>query len=204
MNRIMAINTELIFKGDSDLIPAIIQDDKTLKVLMLGYMNREAYNKTIEAGRVTFYSRSRRRLWTKGESSNNYLNVKSIEADCDNDTLLIRADPSGPVCHTGTISCFNNEQTEGFFGKLTQVIQQRHEEMPEGSYTTTLFEKGAERISKKVGEEASEVIIEAIRGDKKRLVYEAGDLIYHLLVLLELYGLSISDIENELYSRHAK
>lgn len=204
MNRIMAINTELIFKGDSDLIPVIIQDDKTLKVLMLGYMNREAYNKTIEAGRVTFYSRSRRRLWTKGESSNNYLNVISIEADCDNDTLLIRADPAGPVCHTGTISCFNNEQTEGFFGKLTQVIQQRHEEMPEGSYTTTLFEKGAERISKKVGEEASEVIIEAIRGDKKRLVYEAGDLIYHLLVLLELYGLSISDVEKELYSRHGK
>lgn len=200
----MTINTELIFKGDSDLVPAVIQDDKTLKVLMLGYMNREAYIKTIEEGRVTFFSRSRQRLWTKGESSNNYLSVISIEADCDNDTLLIRADPAGSVCHTGSNSCFNNEQTEGFLGKLTQVVQKRHIEMPQGSYTTALFEKGAERISKKVGEEAAEVIIEAIKGDKKRLVYEAGDLIYHLFVLLELYGLSIGDIEKELWGRHPK
>lgn len=200
----MKIDTELIFKQDSDLIPAVIQDDKTLKVLMLGYMNRDAYKKTVEEGRVTFFSRSRQRLWTKGESSNNFLKVKSIEADCDNDTLLVRADPAGPVCHTGSNSCFNNELSEGFLGKLTQVIKERHKEMPQGSYTTTLFEKGAERISKKVGEEAAEVIIEAIKGDKKRLVYEAGDLIYHLLVLLELYGLSISDIEKELYSRHSE
>lgn len=200
----MKIDAELIFKEDSDLIPAVIQDDKTLKVLMLGYMNRDAYKKTVEEGQVTFFSRSRQRLWTKGESSNNFLIVKSIEADCDNDTLLVRADPAGPVCHTGSKSCFNNEQTEGFLGKLTQVIKERHNDMPQGSYTTTLFEKGAERISKKVGEEAAEVIIEAIKGDKKRLEYEAGDLIYHLLVLLELYGLSISDIEKELYSRHSE
>ena len=200
----MNTDTELIFKDASVLVPAVIQDDKTLKVLMLGYMNRESYEKTIEEGRVTFFSRSRQRLWTKGESSSNYLHVRSIESDCDNDTLLIRVDPAGPVCHTGSNTCFNNEKAEGFIGRLHQVIRERHIQMPAGSYTTSLFEKGAERISKKVGEEAAEVIIEAIKGDKKRLVYEAGDLIYHLLVLLELYGLSISDIEKELYSRHAK
>lgn len=200
----MNIDTALIFKDASDLVPAVIQDDKTFKVLMLGYMNRESYEKTIEEGRVTFFSRSRKRLWTKGESSSNYLYVRSIEADCDNDTLLIRVDPAGPVCHTGSNTCFNNETAEGFIGRLQHVIKERHIQMPAGSYTTSLFEKGAERISKKVGEEAAEVIIEAIKGDKKRLVYEAGDLIYHLLVLLELYGLSISDIEKELYSRHSK
>lgn len=200
----MNIDIELIFKDASGLVPAVIQDDKTLKVLMLGYMNRESYHKTIEEGRVTFFSRSRQRLWTKGESSSNYLHVRSIEADCDNDTLLIRVDPAGPVCHTGSCTCFNNDKEEGFIGRLQQVIRERHTQMPAGSYTTSLFEKGAERISKKVGEEAAEVIIEAIKGDKKRLVYEAGDLIYHLLVLLELYGLSISDIEKELYSRHSE
>lgn len=200
----MNIDRELIFKDASDLVPAVIQDDKTLKVLMLGYMNRESYEKTIEEGRVTFFSRSRQRLWTKGESSSNYLYVRSIETDCDNDTLLIRVDPAGPVCHTGSNTCFNNEKSEGFIGKLQQVIRERHIQMPAGSYTTSLFEKGAERICKKVGEEAAEVIIEAIKGDKKRLVYEAGDLIYHLLVLMELYGLSISDIEKELYSRHSE
>ncbi|EKD30739.1 MAG: Phosphoribosyl-ATP pyrophosphatase /phosphoribosyl-AMP cyclohydrolase [uncultured bacterium] len=200
----MNIDKELIFKNASDLVPAVIQDDNTFKVLMLGYMNRESFEKTVEDGRVTFFSRSRQRLWTKGESSSNYLYVRSIETDCDNDTLLIRVDPAGPVCHTGSNTCFNNETTEGFIGRLQQVIRERHIQMPAGSYTTELFEKGAERISKKVGEEAAEVIIEAIKGDKKRLVYEAGDLIYHLLVLLELYGLSISDIEKELYSRHSK
>lgn len=191
-----------IFRDDDVLLPAIIQDDKTLKVLMLGYMNRESYELSIASGLVTFFSRSRKRLWTKGESSGNYLSIVSIDVDCDQDTLLVRVTPAGPVCHTGRVSCFGGRDSEGFTGRLSQIIGERHINLPSDSYTTSLFNSGAERICKKVAEEAAETIIEAIKGDKKRLVYESADLIYHLIVLLEFYGLSLSDIEEELYSRN--
>ncbi|MDP3436659.1 MAG: bifunctional phosphoribosyl-AMP cyclohydrolase/phosphoribosyl-ATP diphosphatase HisIE [Bacteroidales bacterium] len=193
---------DIVFKNETDLIPAVIQDDKTLKVLMLGYMNRESYELSVASGLVTFFSRSRKRLWIKGESSGNYLKIVTIEKDCDQDTLLVRVNPAGPVCHTGSVSCFGGRDSEGFTGRLTQIIGERHLNMPPDSYTTSLFNSGADRICKKVAEEAAETIIEAIKGDKKRLVYESADLIYHLIVLLEFYGLSLSDIEEELYSRN--
>ena len=144
------------------LVPAIIQDDNTRQVLMLGYMNEEAYDKTVAEGRVTFFSRTKNRLWTKGETSGNFLNVKSIVKDCDDDTLLIRVVPVGPVCHKGTKTCFGGRENEGFIGELQSVIQQRHREMPEGSYTTKLFTKGVKKIAQKVGEEAVETVIEAV------------------------------------------
>lgn len=189
-------------KSCEGLVPAIIQDDSTLQVLMLGYMNAEAYDKTVAEGRVTFYSRTKGRLWTKGETSGNFLNVKSIAKDCDSDTLLIRVVPVGPVCHTGSKTCFNGRENEGFIGYLQSVIQQRHRDMPEGSYTTKLFTKGANKIAQKVGEEAVESVIEAVAGNNPALVYEASDLVYHLLVLLENQGLSIADLEEELARRH--
>ena len=189
-------------KQADGLIPAIIQDARTLRVLMLGYMNREAYEKSLAEGRVTFYSRTRRRLWTKGETSGNYLHVKSIAKDCDADTLLIRVVPAGPVCHTGSKTCFGGRENEGFIGLLQSVIRQRHRDMPEGSYTTKLFTKGAAKIAQKVGEEAVETVIEAVANNNPDLVYEASDLIYHLLVLLENQGLSIADLEEELAKRH--
>lgn len=196
--------------GDG-LIPAIIQDDRTLKVLMLGFMNREALDKSLAESKVTFFSRSKGRLWTKGESSGNYLNIVSVKADCDNDTLLIRVIPDGPTCHRGTVSCFDPEVAEGesvpgadegFIRYLQSVIKQRHREMPEGSYTTYLFNKGVNKIAQKVGEEAVETVIEAIDGNIPRFIYESSDLIYHLLVLVEQMGLSISDLETELRTRH--
>ena len=189
-------------KSPDDLVPAIIQDYRTLKVLMLGYMNREAFDKTVAEGRVTFYSRSRQTLWTKGETSGNFLNVKEMFLDCDADTLLIKAEPIGPTCHRGTTSCFDTEDSEGFLYMLEDIIRQRHEQMPEGSYTTKLFIKGVKAISKKVGEEASESIIEAVDGNRSRFIYEASDLIYHLLVLMEQMGVSLSDMERELAQRH--
>jgi len=195
---------EIVFKNETDLIPAVIQDDKSLKVLMLGYMNRDSFDRSVECGLVTFYSRSKGRLWTKGETSGNYLKIKSIDTDCDSDALLIRVDPAGPVCHTGTVSCFKGRDSEGFVKRLESVIKQRHAEMPSGSYTTSLFNSGVEKICKKLGEEASETIIEVVKGDKKRVVYESSDLIYHLLVLLEYCNLSFKDLEDELYSRHRK
>ncbi len=189
-------------KNADGLIPAIIQDDRTRQVLMLGYMNAEAYEKTVAEGRVTFYSRTKGRLWTKGENSGNFLTVRSIAKDCDNDTLLIRVEPAGPVCHTGSHSCFGGRLNEGFIGTLQEVIQQRHRDMPEGSYTTKLFTKGVKKIAQKVGEEAVETVIEAVDNNNPDLVYEASDLIYHLLVLLENQGLSIKDLEEELARRH--
>ena len=189
-------------KQADGLIPAIVQDDRTLQVLMLGYMNREAYEKSLTEGRVTFYSRTRQCLWTKGETSGNFLNVKSIVKDCDDDTLLIRVVPVGPVCHKGTKTCFGGRENEGFIGELQSVIQQRHREMPEGSYTTKLFTKGVKKIAQKVGEEAVETVIEAVANNNTDVVYEASDLIYHLLVLLENQGLSIADLEEELAERH--
>lgn len=189
-------------KTGDGLLPAIIQDARTLKVLMMGYMNEEAFEKTVSEGRVTFYSRTRKTLWTKGETSGNFLTVVEMYKDCDSDTLLVKAIPAGPTCHRGTTSCFDTPENEGFIRTLEEVIRSRHEQMPEGSYTTKLFIKGVKAISKKVGEEASESIIEAVDGNRDRFVYEASDLIYHYLVLLEQMGVSISDLENELALRH--
>ncbi len=191
-------------KNADALIPAIIQDDSTMQVLMLGYMNREAYEKSLAEGRVTFFSRTRKCLWTKGETSGNFLNIVSVAADCDADTLLIRVVPEGPVCHMGSPTCFGSAQpaNEGFIRHLQAVIRQRHEEMPEGSYTSYLFNKGVNKIAQKVGEEAVETVIEAVAGNHERLVYEASDLVYHLLVLLEAAGHSIADLEDELVKRH--
>ena len=184
------------------LLPVIVQDATTLKVLMLGYMNREAYDKTAKEGRVTFFSRTRNTLWTKGETSGHFLLVKDMYADCDSDTLLIKAEPIGPTCHRGTTSCFDTPESEGFIRHLQSVVQQRHRDMPEGSYTTKLFIKGVKKIAQKVGEEAVESVVEAVDGNRDRFIYEASDMIYHLLVLLEQMGCSIEDMERELALRH--
>lgn len=189
-------------KSSDGLVPAVIQDAATLKVLMLGYMNKEAFEKSMTEGRVTFYSRTRGKLWTKGETSGHFLDIVSVDADCDNDTLLIKAIPHGPICHRGTTSCFDTPDNEGFIRYLETVIKGRHAQMPEGSYTTRLFTKGVNKIAQKVGEEAVETVIEAVAGNRERFVYEASDLIYHLLVLLEQMGCSIADLENELAVRH--
>lgn len=187
------------------LIPAVIQDDRTLQVLMLGYMNREAYEKSLAEGRVTFYSRSRQCLWTKGETSGNFLDIVSVAADCDDDTLLVRVIPHGPTCHTGSKTCFGQAvpDAEGFIRYLQSVIQSRHAQMPEGSYTTKLFDRGVNKIAQKVGEEAVETVIEAVAGNRDAMIYEASDLVYHLLVLLEAVGCSIADLERELARRHS-
>ncbi len=186
------------------LVPAIIQDADTAKVLMLGFMNREAYDKTVETGKVTFYSRTRKRLWTKGEESGNFLHVVSVKADCDRDTLLIQVHPVGPVCHTGTDTCWGekNEQPVMFLKELQDFINVRHTEMPEGSYTTSLFRSGVNKMAQKVGEEAVETVIEACNGTDDRLIYESADLLYHLIVLLTSKGYSIEDIARELKERH--
>ena len=184
------------------LLPVIVQDAATLKVLMLGYMNREAFDKTVAEERVTFFSRTRSTLWTKGETSGNYLLVKDMYIDCDGDTLLVKAEPIGPTCHRGTTSCFDTSESEGFIRHLQQVVQQRHRDMPEGSYTTKLFIKGVKKIAQKVGEEAVESVVEAVDGNRDRFIYEASDMIYHLLVLMEQMGCSIEDMERELALRH--
>ena len=198
----MKISDFKLEKCADGLLPAIIQDADTLKVLMLGYMNQEAFDKTAETGLVTFFSRTRQCLWTKGETSGNYLHVVEMFADCDADTVLIKAHPDGPTCHRGTTSCFDTRENEGFLGTLQACIQQRHRDMPEGSYTTHLFTKGVNKIAQKVGEEAVETVIEAIDGNNERFLYEAGDLVYHLLVLCEQMGFSIKDLEEELAVRH--
>ena len=184
------------------LLPVVVQDASTLKVLMLGYMNREAFERTQAEGRVTFFSRTRQTLWTKGETSGHYLLVKDMYIDCNGDTLLIKADPIGPTCHRGTISCFDTPESEGFIRHLQSVVQQRHRDMPEGSYTTKLFIKGVKKIAQKVGEEAVESVVEAVDGNRDRFIYEASDMVYHLLVLLEQMGCSIEDLERELALRH--
>ena len=194
----------LDFNKMNGLVPAIIQDAETAKVLMLGYMNQEAYDKTIKTGLVTVYSRTRQRLWTKGEESGNFLDVVSIKEDCDQDTLLIQVHPRGPVCHTGTDTCWGEVNSEPvmFLKELQQFIQKRHEEMPEGSYTTSLFQSGINKMAQKVGEEAVETIIEATNGTNERLIYEGSDLLYHLIVMLTAKGLSIEDLARELEERH--
>lgn len=194
------------FEKQGGLVPAVIQDNKTLKVLMLGFMNREALEKTQELGKVTFFSRTKKRLWTKGEESGNFLNVVSMAIDCDNDTLLVKVNPVGPVCHTGTDTCFDekNEESEiQFLSYLQDFIDKRKQEMPEGSYTTSLFAKGTRTITQKVGEEAVETIIGAMANDDENFIYEAGDLIYHLIVLLSHKGYRIEDIVRELKKRHS-
>ncbi len=198
------------------LVPAIIQDAETKNVLMLGFMNKEAYEKTLETKHVTFWSRTRQTLWTKGETSGHFLNLVDMKIDCDNDTLLVRVHPVGPTCHTGTDTCWGEKnvpqgsplgETQGnnsllFLSELQDFINRRKEEMPEGSYTTSLFTKGVNKIAQKVGEEALETVIEATNGTSEHLVYEASDLLYHLIVLLADKGLRIEDVAEELHKRH--
>ncbi len=196
---------QIDFEKSGGLVPAIIQDSRTKTVLMLGYMNKEAFDRTMETGKVTFYSRSRQCLWTKGETSGNFLTLVDAKVDCDNDTLLIKAIPSGPTCHTGTDTCWgeNNEVNPLLFlTYLQDFINKRHEEMPEGSYTTSLFKEGLNRMAQKVGEEALEAVIEAVNGTNERLVYEGSDMLYHLIVLLTAKGLRIEDLAAELQVRH--
>ena len=197
---------ELDFEKMNGLVPAIIQDNYTQKVLMLGFMNKEAYDKTVETGKVTFFSRTKNRLWTKGEESGNFLNVVSVKADCDSDTLLIMVHPEGPVCHKGTDTCWGekNEQDIMFLKELQDFIDKRHEEMPEKSYTTSLFKSGVNKMAQKVGEEAVETVIEACNGTDERLIYEGADLIYHLIVLLTAKGYRIEDLARELKERHSE
>lgn len=192
------------FQKMGGLVPAIIQDNQTGKVLMLGYMNEEAVKVTNETGKVTFYSRTKNRLWTKGEESGNFLLVSSVMVDCDQDTLLIKVNPVGPVCHTGTDTCWNevNNGGVGFLNYLQEFIQKRFQEMPEGSYTTMLFRKGVNRMAQKVGEEAVETVIEATNGTDEKFVEEASDLLYHLMVLLTSKGFSLDELGNELKKRH--
>ena len=196
--------TNLDYRQLGGLIPAIIQDDRTKNVLMLGFMNEEAYLKTVETGKVTFFSRTKNRLWTKGEESGHFLNVVSIEEDCDHDTLLVKVNPVGPTCHKGTDTCFGTKNEYGveFLRYLQDFIEYRHAEMPEGSYTTSLFNSGINRMAQKVGEEAVETVIEATNGTDDRLIYEASDLIYHLIVLLTAKGHRIEDLVEELQKRH--
>ncbi len=196
---------ELDFEKMNGLIPAIIQDNYTQKVLMLGFMNKEAYEKTMETGKVTFFSRTKNRLWTKGEESGNFLRVVSVKADCDNDTLLIMVHPEGPVCHKGTDTCWGdkNEQDIMFLKELQDFIDRRRQEMPEKSYTTSLFNSGVNKMAQKVGEEAVETILEACNGTDERLIYEGADLLYHLIVLLTYKGYRIEDLARELKERHS-
>jgi len=187
------------------LVPAIVQDAVTRNVLMLGFMNEEAYRRTLDTGHVTFWSRTRQTIWTKGETSGHFLNLVSIKADCDHDTLLVRALPTGPTCHTGTDTCWgedNEAEPLLFLAELQDFIARRKEEMPEGSYTTKLFSQGINKIAQKVGEEALETVIEATNGTDEHLVYEAGDLLYHLLVMLTAKGLRIEEVARELQMRH--
>ena len=195
---------ELNFSKMDSLVPVIVQDAQTNVVLMLGFMNEDAYRVTVESGKVTFFSRTKQRLWTKGETSGNFLHVVKILSDCDNDTLLIKANPVGPACHTGAETCFGESNKEGIFflHYLQDFITRRFIEKPEGSYTTSLFNKGVNRMAQKVGEEAVETVIEATNGTDDNFIYEASDLIYHLIVLLTSKGFSIEDLAKELKKRH--
>lgn len=196
---------DINFDKSGGLVPAIIQDAVTNNVLMLGYMNEEAFQKTVETKKVTFWSRTRNCLWTKGETSGNYLELVSVQNDCDNDTLLVKVHPHGPTCHTGTDTCWGDTNDLNpilFLSELQDFINKRHEEMPEGSYTTSLFQKGVNKMAQKVGEEAVETIIEATNGNDEKLVYEASDMLYHLIVLLTSKGLRIEDLARELAKRH--
>ena len=192
-------------KSPDGLIPAIIQDNTTGKVLMLGYMDQEALAKTKAEGRVTFFSRSKQRLWTKGEESGNFLEVVSMAEDCDQDALLVKVNPQGPTCHTGADTCWNESNTQEdilFLKTLQDFIDKRKQEMPEESYTTSLFKKGTRKIAQKVGEEAVETVIGAMANDDENFIYEGADLLYHLIVLLTHKGYRIDDLARELKKRH--
>ncbi len=196
---------KLDFSKLNGLVPAVIQDYKTNVVLMVGFMNEEAYKKTKKTKKVTFYSRTKDRLWTKGEESGNFLYVKEILPDCDNDTLLVKADPTGPVCHTGNDTCFdenNNKKSIDFLITLEELIQKRKKQMPEGSYTTKLFKKGVNKIAKKLGEEAVELVIEAKDNNDELFLNEAADLLYHLEVLLVDRGKELAEVVKVLEERH--
>lgn len=198
--------TNLNFDKLNGLIPAVVQDAATDKVLMVGFMNREALEKTRQTGMVTFYSRTRRQIWTKGETSRNYLRVKDITPDCDGDTLLVKVLPDGPVCHTGQDTCFNeiNEGNLSFLSTLEDIIESRKDELPDTSYTAKLFNAGLKRIAKKVGEEAIELVQEAESNDNERFLSEAADLMYHLQVLLAARKLGLNDVAKTLRQRHSK
>lgn len=205
LNQTKSRDMDIDFEKSGGLVPAIIQDADTKTVLMLGYMNKEAYEKTVATGLVTFYSRSRKCLWTKGETSNNFLRLVDIKVDCDNDTLLVKVHPDGPTCHKGTDTCWGEENEKSpllFLAELSDFIEKRHQEMPEGSYTTSLFRDGLNRMAQKVGEEALELVIEATNGTNDRLIYEGTDMLYHLIVLLTHKGLRIEDMAAELRERH--
>ncbi|HAX94025.1 MAG TPA: bifunctional phosphoribosyl-AMP cyclohydrolase/phosphoribosyl-ATP diphosphatase [Bacteroidales bacterium] len=190
------------FKKGDGLVPAIIQDNITLQVLMVGYMNEEAYDQTVREGKVTFFSRSKNRLWTKGETSGNFLIVKEITTDCDNDALLFMVDPAGPVCHTGRQSCFGDEASKGFVYQLENIINQRIDGNAEGSYTNKLFKKGINKVAQKVGEEAVELVIEAKDDNIDLFKNEAADLLYHFLILLKTKNVAFEEVEEVLRKRH--
>jgi phosphoribosyl-AMP cyclohydrolase / phosphoribosyl-ATP pyrophosphohydrolase len=189
------------FSKTNGLVPVIIQNYQNQQVLMLGYMNEEAFAKTQAEGKVTFFSRSKNRLWTKGETSGNFLNVKDILIDCDNDTILIKADPIGPTCHTGSTTCFKEETAKGFLYELQQTIAQRIDENDLDSYTNKLFRKGINKVAQKVGEEAVELVIEAKDNNEELFKNEAADLLYHLLILLKTKGVKLEDVELVLKNR---
>lgn len=199
---IMLSKTLINFKKGDGLVPAIIQDNSTLQVLMVGYMNEEAYEQTVREGKVTFFSRSKNRLWTKGETSGNFLIVKEITTDCDNDALLVMVDPAGPVCHTGRFSCFGEEVSKGFVYRLEDIISERIEGNAEGSYTNKLFKKGINKVAQKVGEEAVELVIEAKDDNIDLFKNEAADLLYHFLILLKTKNVAFEDVEEVLRDRH--
>ena len=189
------------FKKGNGLVPVVVQDNNTLQVLMLGYMNEEAYQKTLESKLVTFYSRSKERLWTKGESSGNTLELVDVMIDCDQDTLLIKANPNGPTCHTGSMSCFKEEIAKGFIYELEQTINDRIDSNDPDSYTNKLFRRGINKVAQKVGEEAVEVVIESKDNDDNLFKNEAADLLYHFLILLKAKGVKLQDIEDVLKER---
>ena len=190
------------FSSADGLVPCIVQDNETKVVLMLGYMNKDAIAKTITEGKATFFSRSKQRLWTKGETSGNFLSVKNILLDCDGDTLLIEAIPAGPVCHTGNDTCFNQQNTGSFLFELEKIIQERKANPKEESYTSKLLSSGINKVAQKLGEEAVELVIEAKDNSKELFLNEASDLMYHYLVLLTAKGFSLADVEQVLQTRH--
>lgn len=193
---------QIDFKKGDGLVPVIIQNVMTLQVLMLGYMNEAAYLKTSKEGKVTFFSRTKNRLWTKGEESGNFLIVKNMQIDCDNDTVLIKAEPAGPTCHTGATSCFQEETAKGFMYKLEQTISDKIDQDEEASYTNQLFKRGINKVAQKVGEEAVELVIEAKDNDENLFKNEAADLMYHYLILLKAKGFSLLDVEKILLERN--
>jgi len=190
------------FQKGNGLVPVVIQDNTTLQVLMVGFMNDDAFRKTVKEKRVTFFSRSKYRLWTKGETSGNFLNVRRIYTDCDNDAILILVDPAGPVCHTGNMSCFDNDSSSGFLHRLENIINKRIEEDAKDSYTNSVFKEGINKAAKKVGEETMELIIEAKDDNIDLFKNEAADLLYHLLILLKIKGIALLEVEEVLKNRH--